>query len=492
MITSITESPLYPIVNPRSIALFGASNRVDAMGTNHLFALRHHGFQGALYPVHPEQDQVMGLKAYRSVTDLPETPDLALLVLPTPVVGRVLEECGKKGIRHAIVVSGGFREVGGEGIGLERELREIASQYGIRFLGPNCIGVANPHHRLNTTFFEFDGMAGFIGMASQSGSFVTQMFKHLKTYKLGFSAAISVGNEANTDIVDSMEYLGACPKTRVIALYVEGITRGRAFMETARSIVPHKPIVAYYAGGSETGRRAGLSHTGAMAGPDRLYSGVFRQSGVIRATSITELFDFCWVLGSQPRPSGPRVVIQTHSGGPGAAAADGCGRLGLELPPLSGKTLQKLAPLVPHTGSINNPVDITFHRELDHYFHAIPKALLEEENADILLMYFLLPIQMVEQTLRRRGLPEEEVTAESNKVIDAQAESVARLLRTHDKPLIGYTFRSLEEEFIQALLDRGVPVFPDPHRAARAAMALLDYARLRAMIAAGPTDPDPG
>lgn len=482
---SIKESPLYPIVNPRSIAIFGASNRVDAMGTNHLFSLRRHGFGGALYPVHPREERVMGLKAYRSVADIPEVPDLALLVLPTSVVPGVLEECGKKGIGHAIVVSGGFREVGAEGVALEEKLKEIAGKYGIRFLGPNCIGVANPHHRLNTTFFEFDGLAGFIGMASQSGSFVTQMFKYLATCGLGFSTAISVGNEANTDIVECMEYLGACPNTRVIALYIEGINRGGAFMETARAIVPHKPIVAYYAGGSESGKRAGLSHTGAMAGPDGLYSGVFRQSGVIRATSITELFDLCWVLGSQPRPKGRRVVIQTHSGGPGATAADACGRTGLEVPSLSEETLRRLTHLIPSTGSIDNPVDVTYHRDPAHYFRDIPGILLEEEGADILLMYLLLPTQMVEQTLRRMGLPEEDIPEERNKLIDAQADSVARIMKGQGKPLVGYTFRDLRERFIRGLLDRGVPVIPDPHRAVRAIKALVDYADLRERIGAG-------
>jgi acyl-CoA synthetase (NDP forming) len=449
------------------------------MGTNQLVSLQALGFEGAVYPVHPREEKVQNLKAYKSILDLPEVPHLAVLVLPTHIVPQVMEECGKKGIKHAIVVSGGFKEVGGEGVEMEKKLIGIADKYGIRFLGPNCIGVANPHLKLNTTFLPHEGVPGFIGMASQSGSFVTQMFNYLTKYGLGFSTAFSVGNEANVDIVDCMEYLGACPNTKVIALYIEGIRRGRAFVETARSIIPHKPIVALYVSGSEAGERASLSHTGALAGPDRLYDGVFRQSGIIRAQSVTELFDFCWALGRLPKPKGRRIVIQTHSGGPGAAAADACGRVGLEMPALSPQTPEKLAPFMPHTGSISNPVDMTFSKNPLYYFSDIPKVLLEDDNADILLVYFLTPSQVVRRALEQMGVPQDRVVEESSKLIDAQCEAVARLVENHDKPLVGYTFRSHEDEFIRGLLNRGVPVFPDADRAARALQALVEYSNLR-------------
>jgi acetyl-CoA synthetase (ADP-forming) len=484
MLHSIQESPLYPIVNPKSIAFFGASNNFSAMGTNQFNSLRALGFKGAIYPVHPKEEQVQNLKAYRSVLDLPEVPDLAVLVVPTQIVSEMLEECGQKGIKHAIIVSGGFKEVGREGVDREQELVEIATQYGIRFLGPNCIGVANPYQKLNTTFLRYLGDPGFIGMASQSGSFVTQMFNYLSRLSLGFSTAFSVGNEANVDIVDCMEYLGACPNTKVIALYIEGIRRGREFVEIARSIIPYKPIVALYVGGSETGRRAGFSHTGALAGPDQLYDGVFHQSGVIRAYSIGELFDMCWVLGCLPKPRGPRVVIQTHSGGPGAAAADSCGREGLELPVLSQKTVKKLTPFIPNTGSIHNPVDITFTKRPMDYFSDIPKVLLEEDNTDILLVYFLVPSQMVNRALERMGLSKDQAIEQSTKLIDAQCKSIAHLIETHNKPIVGFTFRSLQEHFIKSLLNQGVPVFPGPERAVRALKASVQYYCLREKIMA--------
>ena len=227
MLNSIEESPLYSIANPKSIAFFGASNNISAMGTNLLLSVRSIGFEGAIYPVHPKESEVQGLRAYRSVMDLPNAPDLAVVVLPTRIVNRALEECGQKGIKHVIVVSGGFKEIGGEGDELERELVEIAHRYGIRILGPNGLDVANPHQRLNTTFIPHEGPAGFIGLASQSGSFITQMFNYLSRFGLGFSTALSVGNEADIDLIDCIEYLGACPNTKVIALYIEGLKRGK-------------------------------------------------------------------------------------------------------------------------------------------------------------------------------------------------------------------------------------------------------------------------
>ena len=484
MIELIEASPLYPIANPKSIAVFGASNSVTSMGTSLLDSVLDLGFEGEIYPIHPKENRVQNLKAYRSVFDLTKVPDLALIVLPTRIVSEAMDACGRKGIRHAIVISGGFKEVGGEGVNLEKELVVVANKYGMRFLGPNCIGVANPRHKLNTTFMAFEGAPGFIGMASQSGSFVTQMFSYLSDYALGFSTAFSVGNEANIDIVDCMEYLGACPDTRVIALYIEGIHRGRAFVETARSIVPKKPIVALYVGGSEAGSRAGLSHTGALAGPDRLYEGIFRQSGIIRARSVMEMFDICWILGSVPRTKGRRVVIQTHSGGPGVEAADACGRAGLELPSLSPETIKRLGPFIPRTGSISNPVDFTFGKNLIDYFSKIPKALLDEKNADILLFYFFTPSQRLQRMMRQMGVPQDQIAAQAAKLVDAYSESIMQLFENPDKPFVGYTFQNLKDPLVRILIERGIPIFPGPQRAARAIEAAYRYTRLQGKILA--------
>jgi acyl-CoA synthetase (NDP forming) len=478
MIQNIKQSPIYPIVNPKSIAFFGASNRFSSMGTNQLGSLISLGFEGHIYPIHPKEQRVLGFKAYQSVLDLPEVPDLAVIVLPTGIVPGVMDDCGRKGIRHAVVVSGGFNEVGGEGVALEKKLTAAADKHGIRFLGPNCLGVANPGHKFNMTFLPFHGRPGYIGLASQSGSLITQMFGYLSRYGLGFSAGISVGNEANVDIIECMQYLAACPNTKVIALYIESIRRGRAFIELVRSIVPFKPVVAFYAGGSKAGQRASFSHTGAMAGPDALYDGVFRQSGVIRAQSIPELFDFCRVLGTCPLPGSNRVIVQTHSGGPGAAAADACSRNGLNLPPLSEDILTRLDSLVPHTGSVGNPVDLTFSRNPMDYFSDIPDTLLAEPAADGLLMYFLTPSRLIRRTMESMDIPSEKIPELTEKLFGDQAGSLAKLVQKHQKPVLGFTFQSLDNLFIKKLFEHNLPVLPSPERAARAMSALVRYAEI--------------
>ena len=479
MIETIEQSPLYGIANPKSVVFFGASNNFTSMGSLLMAAFLGMDFDGPVYPVHPKEDTVQNVKAYKSVLDLPETPDLAVIVLPTHIVCDVMEMCGQKGIKHAAVVSGGFREVGKAGVELEKRLKGIAQKYGIRILGPNCLGVTNPHHNLNPMPLPYTGKPGFIGMASQSGSFVTQMFSYLFERGLGFSTAFSVGNETNTDIVDCLEYLGACPHTKVIALYIEGIRRGRAFIEAARAIVPHKPIVAIYIGGSEAGMRAGKSHTGAMAGPDELYDGVFKQCGVIRAQNIAELFDYCWILGTMPDPGGRRVVIQTDSGGPGATGADACGRAGLELPDLSPETVEKLKKYVPRTGSLNNPVDLTFHKDPGAFYSEIPTALIEEPNADMLMVYFLLPVEFVKVFLMHTGIADDDAQNKAEELVENLCEKIVGVFKAHNKPVIGYTWRGINEPSVEKLISMGLPVFPGPMRAAKALAALAAYSEIK-------------
>ncbi|MCF8109981.1 MAG: CoA-binding protein [Desulfobacteraceae bacterium] len=479
MTGKIEESPLYSIANPESIAIFGASNKYTSMGTSILSSILHIGYRGKIYPVHPSEKTVLEYKAYQSVADLPEVPDLAIMVLPTGVVPEVMEACGQKGIKHAIVVSGGFKEVGKDGAGLEAKLKRTAAQYGIRFLGPNCIGAVNTHFRFNATFLPCEHPPGFIGMASQSGSFITQMFAYLGRYGLGFSTGFSVGNEADIDIVDCMEYLAACPDTKVISLYIESIRRGSEFVEAARRIVPQKPIVAYYAGGTEAGRKAGLSHTGALAGEDPVYNGIFRQSGVIRAWSIEELFDICWCLGTCPLPKGNRVIVQTHSGGPGTVAADACERFGMKLPGLSEETKQRLAEYVPHTGSMSNPVDLTFSRRNLDYFVNIPEILKQDENADMLLLYLMMPLRTVRMILETMGVSGDELEAETEKFVNEQSRYLSDMMLGSEKPVIGFSYYSGENPFIKSLYDLGAPVLPGPNRAARAMGAMLEYLEFR-------------
>lgn len=484
MINAITESPLYKIVNPKSIAVFGASKEVMKMGSVQMDSIRAMGFEGTLYPIHPREKEIQGCKAYASVADLPEIPDLAFIVLPTAIVIETLEACGKKGIRHAVVVSAGFKEMGAEGAELEQKLIAVARRYGIRFMGPNCLGMTNPHIKLNATFLLHEGNPGFIGLASQSGSIVTQMFNYLAQFNLGYSSAFSVGNEADIDLIDCLEYFEACPKTKVIALYIEGIKRGREFVKVARRIVPRKPIVALYIGGSEIGGRAAMSHTGALSGPDPLYNGIFRQAGVIRADSLTEMFDICWALGTLPPIKGNGVVIETNSGGPGGMAADACGRAGLTLPALSEATLAKLRPLLPATASLNNPVDMTFARNHNDYVVTIPRILLEDDACDALMIYFISFAAAFKRFMNRMGISEEQAAADTGNIVKQQAEDLADLARRSGKPVVAFTFRSHMEPLAAALIQKGIPVYQDPSRAVRAIAALVEHKNACAKIGA--------
>jgi len=250
-------------------------------------------------------------------------------------------------------------------------------------------------------------------------------------------------------------------------------------MELAKAITPHKPIVALYVGGSETGSKAGLSHTGALSGPDEIYDALFHQTGIIRARNITELFDYALALGTLPPPRGNRVVIETHSGGPGAVAADACGRLGLKLPALSDETVEKLRQFLPHTASIANPVDLTFMRNQRDYFADIPELLLADERTDMLLMYLLSPAIFLRRFLREQGATETEIDATEKSIMGELTQTLLSLAKQHGKPLVGYTFRSLQEDMVRSLLGAGIPVYPDADRAARSLAALLNYHRAR-------------
>ena len=473
------SSPLYQMMHPKSIAFWGASSNPTGMGSIQLSQLLAMGYEGALYPIHPKEKEIGGFKAYAHIGDVPGPVDLGVFVLPTTVVPETLEECGKAGLKTVIVVSAGFGEKGAEGKQAQQRLVQIAREYGITFLGPNCIGVVNPHWKLNTTFFPYDASSGFIGMASQSGSFVTQMFVHLEKLGVGFSQGFSVGNEGMVDITDCLEYLSHCPNTKVIALYIEGIRRGREFFRVAREVSKKKPIVAFYVGGSESGSRAALSHTGVLAGPDRLYDGMFKQAGIIRAATIEELFDFCFVLGTQPLPRGNRVAVLTHSGGPGAAAADTAERTGLKLAEFSQSTVDAVSKLVPHTASVRNPVDLTFNRNPMDYTQTIPRILLKDDEVDGLFIYVLMPFVRIAQSLEAMGNPPEEAERMGREFVNANVTALQTLSEESGKPVVGGSFCTRDELINRMLQDAGFPLLPSPERAIKALAALVTYTKMR-------------
>ncbi|MDD5448889.1 MAG: CoA-binding protein, partial [Actinomycetota bacterium] len=337
------------VFNPRSVAFYGASNNPMTMGTAQLATLMAQGYQGKIYPIHPKEEKVLGRPAYKTISELPEIPDLTVMVLPTKIVLGILEECGRAGVKAVIVVSGGFREIGESGVNLERELVQIARKYDITLIGPNCIGITNFNIGLNTTYFHNPGKSGGITIISQSGTYSCQVYDYLKDLGANLSHTVSVGNSAITDMSDFLYYFADEPTTKSIALYIEGISNGEKFIRAARYASERKPVVALYVGGTPAGARAGLSHTGALAGKDSVYEGVFKQTGIIRTDNFEELLDLAWALALLPPAKGRKICVLTNSGGPGASMADSCARAGLEVPLLSDELQSKIHRVLPST-----------------------------------------------------------------------------------------------------------------------------------------------
>jgi acyl-CoA synthetase (NDP forming) len=474
------EHPLYQIMHPSSIAIVGASNDIAKMGTIQLLSLLQGGYPGKIYPIHPQEETVMGLKAYPSARELPEPVDLAILTLPTPVVPQVLRDLGERGVKRAIIISGGFRETGEKGKALEDEIVAIARKYQIRFLGPNCIGVIHPAFHLNPTMYPYNHQPGSIGVASQSGTYVTQILSLLAKSQIGYSQAFSVGNGANLDLVDCLEYLGSDPDTKAVALYIEGIKRPAEFMKVAKRVTREKPVIALYIGGTEAGARAGASHTGSISGPDYLYDALFRQSGVIRAFSVEDLYEWAWALATLPMPRGRNMAIVTHSGGPASSLADACNRLRLQVPVFSEKLQAELRKLLPATSSTRNPVDLTFFMDISVLLEKLPRLILEDPTIDGLFIHGIQSTNLfqplVEAARNRTQVPAYE---EIRKLFQPTLESFVRLPQEFDKPVVTSSFVGREDDVVAFIQDRKVPCYRAPERAVRAMAALCQYGEIR-------------
>lgn len=455
------------------------------MGTGQLASLLMQGFEGPIYPVHPSQEEILGLKAYRSIDEVPETPDLVVMVLPTDIVPGILDECGRAGVRAAVVTSGGFREVGGKGNELEKELVRVALEHGIALIGPNCIGVSNFQVGLNTTYFPYEQDPGQVTVISQSGTYSCHIYGYTKRMGIRLSHTVSVGNSAVTDISDCLEYFADEPGTRAIALYVEGIRDGGKFLAAARKAVARKPVVALYVGGTGAGARAGMSHTGAMAGDDALYDGLFRQEGIIRAYSVEDMLDWSWTLATQPVMSSNRVCVLTNAGGPGASMADSCNRAGLEVPLFSRDLQSRIREILPHTAAYINPVDMTFYMNFQDLYETIPRLILQSGEVDGMVVYGVfgsLLYRTVEEKLGGR------VDYQVDRVIPVVMELLDRyteLPREYGVPIIVSSFWGRDDDALEFLSDNGIQVFPSPERAVGALSALYRRGQVERRLGAG-------
>lgn len=387
---------------PRSIALIGASRRRETVGGVLFRNLLQSGFAGPVYPVNPTADVVQSVHAYPSIGDVPDEVDLAILAVPAERAVEALEACGRKGVRFAVAISAGFKETGEEGARRERELAATAQRYGMRLLGPNCLGLLNtaPDVRLNATFAGSFPKPGPVSFASQSGALGAVVLQLAARRNIGFSSFVSLGNKCDVSGNDLLEYWEHDDRTRVILLYLESFGNPRRFTQIARRVARTKPIVAVKSGRSKAGRRAAESHTGALAGTDVAVAALLRQAGVLRVDTTEELFDTAMLLAFQPLPRGRRVGIITNAGGPGILASDACENFGLELPTLAPETVLTLKTFLPREASLRNPVDMIASATAEHYGLAV-SAMLRDPSVDSLLVIFVPPLMVETRDVAR-------------------------------------------------------------------------------------------
>ncbi len=374
---------------PRAVAVVGASANPEKVGFMCLSNLLEAGFKGKIYPVNPSLSEVLGLRAYPSIAAIPDEVDLAIVVIPAELTISAIEECASDGVKAAVVISSGFKEVGTEiGLDLQAELRDIAKKSGIKIIGPNTLGVANPKANLVASFQSTFGLskAGSVAVASQSGGMCIYIVHALTNHNIGISKAIGLGNRCTLDFDEIVTYLAEDEETRVIILYVEGLEQPKRLMRVAREVVKRKPIVIYKAGRYAESTRAIFSHTGALAGKYEFYKAAFDQSGMLTVDNITELVDITKALNLQPPPSGNGVAILSVQAGPGIVIADKCHELGLRLAKFSPATRHRLRQLISPLNAIDNPVDIAWQSVEFDISRDILKVVLDDDGVDAVIV----------------------------------------------------------------------------------------------------------
>ena len=378
------------IMKPRAIAVIGASTKAHTIGSDIMKRLQEYGFTGPIYPVNPKGGVIEGLQAYPAVLDVPGEVDLAIVVINSKFVLQTIDQCHEKGIKGLVIITAGFKETGPEGLAAEKALLEKIRAYGMRCVGPNCLGVVNTHPsiRMDGCFAEALPERGDIGFVSQSGALGGGILNILKDLNLGFAQFISIGNQADINAETAMEYWENEEDVKQILLYMESIQNPANFRRLATRISKKKPILALKAGRSAAGASAASSHTGSLAGADMAADALLRQSGVIREFSLKNLFATAKMFSNCPLPKGDRVVIMTNSGGPGIMATDAVCEYGMQMAQLSDETKAKLRSFLPAAASVKNPVDMIASAPLEHYRQTL-ETLLADENVDMIMAIYL-------------------------------------------------------------------------------------------------------
>ncbi|MBE9501760.1 MAG: CoA-binding protein [Dehalococcoidia bacterium] len=469
-----------PLFAPRSVALLGASKDPRKWGCIVLANLINGGFPGKIYPVNPREKEILGLRVYRIVGDIPETPDLAVIVVPPSSVLPVVKDCVSKGVRAGLVITAGFAEVGGEGERLQREMVEVARSGGMILVGPNCNGIMNPSTKLYPQMPPIFPPPGPIAVVAQSGNVATSIARRAMVKGFGCSKCISSGNEADLHCEDYLEYLAEDPETKVILSYVEGFKDGIRFLRTAKEVSKKKPIVMLKAGETQAGARAAMSHTASLAGSDAVFEAVCKQAGVIRARDLDELLNIGIALLRQPLPQGRRVGIVTAGGGWGVLAADACATLGLEVVFLPAETLTELDSFLPIWWNRGNPVDLVAGARGDAVTKCV-EVLLRCAVVDSVILLGIMPALPTERLSPSTSEEEKErVEKTLLSVIASIFDELDGLAQRYQKPVIvaselPFADVSFENMMTYALGQRNYACYPLPHQAAMVLSSLARY-----------------
>lgn len=441
-----------PFFRPGGVAVIGASRNPHKLGYGVVRNLSQFGYRGEIYPVNRSATEILGFTCYSSVGEVPDPVDLAVIIVPAQAVPGTLAECGERGIRYAIVVSGGFSETGPEGKDLEISLKSTAEKYDIRVIGPNCIGTIDTHTPVNTTFVTGMPEPGEIGFSSQSGAMVAAVIDWARGAGVGFSRIVSLGNQVDVNETQMIETLKEDPQTQVITTYIEGVADGRAFMDVTHRAASEKPVIVLKGGHGESGARAVASHTGALAGSSEAYKAAFKRSGALHAKTMEEMFDWARALAWQPLPKGKNVAVLTNAGGPAILAVDALEKEGLNLAELTDETRSYLSSHLPKAASNSNPVDVLAGSGPGTYAMALD-ALLNDKTVDAAVVIqapqdWFLPVSL--------------------------AEVVGEVAGVHDKPVIASIMgKASIDDALKILHKRKVPNVAFPERVASVLSAMV-------------------
>ncbi len=436
---------------PRGVAVVGASTSPEKLGYQVLNNVIQYGYEGAIYPINPTAPEILGHKAYPSVLDCPDPVDLAVILVPNKAVPGVLEQCGQRGLKGAVIITAGFREVGPAGRALEQQLIEIAKKYDIRLIGPNVLGIIDTVCKLNASFAAGMPRRGRIAFMSQSGALCTSILDMAMGQGIGFSRFYSIGNKADINELDLVRAWAEDPETRAIMAYLEGIAKGPEFIRVASEVTRHKPIIAIKSGTTSAGSKAVSSHTGTLAGSEAAYDAAFKQCGIIRAGSVQDLFDYAQAFARQPLLEGNAIAVITNAGGPGIMASDAIEHAGLRLASLTQETKQGLQAKLPPAASVANPIDVLGDAPAERYALAI-EAALQDPNVNAIVLV---------------------LTPQTSTQIPETAEALGKLSKQYGKPVFGAMMGDLAiRKGVEVLRSYDVPNYQVPERAVSAIAAM--------------------